>query len=113
MGERREIGPGLVGRELIAANVQGRCLLQPRVNCAACVRSRDRSAGWRSRRRLGLALFAEPLCLLDTDDLVVDRWVMALLVPGSVASVAEDDHVRARTMSPVTLGTNNARLLLS
>ena len=46
-----------------------------------------------------VAVGAEPFALLDADDFLADGWTVAVLVPGAVAAVAEDDHVAEGTVT--------------
>lgn len=108
----REIGPSLVCRELVGADIKWRSWLQAGVDVAS--RLHDLSRLTCDGRGLGrrLAVVAEPLCFLDPDDLGVNRRIVTLLVPGRVAPITEDDHVRVGTMSPLAMDTNDVRLLL-
>lgn len=50
-----------------------------------------------------VAVGAEPFALLDADDFLADGWAVAVLVPGTVAAVAEDDHVAEGTVTAAAI----------
>ena len=50
-----------------------------------------------------VAVGAEPFAFLDADDFLADWLVVAVLVPGTVAAVAEDDHVAEGTVTAAAI----------
>ena len=50
-----------------------------------------------------VAVGAEPFALLDADDFLADGWAVAVLMPGIVAAVAEDDHVAEGTVTAAAI----------
>ena len=50
-----------------------------------------------------VAVGAEPFAFLDADDFLADGRAVAVLVPGTVAPVAEDDHVAERTVTAAAI----------
>lgn len=101
MRQSSQVAALLVGRKLVSADIETGDLSRLALNLRSrFLRVRLLLAGSFGRLRLGrgaadgLARAAEPLLVPDFNNVVRDGRVTALLVPGCVAPVAEDDLIR-------------------
>lgn len=114
MRETREICTSLVSGETITTDFKSRSCLQSGVQGATRLLGFDGLALLcRCRARWGLAFAAVPLHILHQDNLIIDWWVMALLMPCIVASIAEYDGVGGWTLAAIAMHADDIGFLLS
>lgn len=109
--QSREVCTSLIGCETVSTNFKSRPCLESGVEDWSRQELELGLVLPRARSRLAFA--AVPLHILHQDDLIVNWWIVAFLMPCIVAPIAEDDGVVGRAVAPIAMDANDICFLLA